>query len=482
VGNPRWQPSGGKVGGALELDGVDDCVDTDYATDLSTWTVAVWVKSPAAPASENPSGPVHREKNYQINWNHPVDSFRGATGVSIKESWYDASFGDLKANTWYHLAATYDGKNLKAYKNGALITNNSDAKGVLDAETVMLKFGRHAMQENYFRGTIDDIRIYSYALSQEEIEELHAVIATKPQPADGAVVGANGPAKLSWKPCIGAVSHKLYLGTDKEHYFVDGWKTDKAEVDMSALSKAMPAIQKDKTYYWRVDEVQANGNVVPGSVWSFTTGGKLVGWWKLDEADGRNVGDSSGNNHTGTIIGNPQWRPTGGKIGGALELDGDGDYVNLGKGSDFDLTKQITVAAWIKVNRFDKEWQSIVTKGDSAWRLQRVRETDSLEFACSGLTVPGTQWGGIYGKMNVNDGHWHQAAGVYDGKKLSLYVDGRLDVSADAPGNINTNDEPVYIGENAEQTGRFWNGLIDDVRIYNYALAEEQISSLSKGE
>jgi len=208
----------------------------------------------------------------------------------------------------------------------------------------------------------------------------------------------------------------------------------------------------------------------------------LVGWWKFDEGKGTSAADSSGYGHAGTLMGNPKWQPTDGKVGGALELDGDGDYVNLGKGPDFDLAEQITIAAWIKVNRFDKEWQAIIAKGDSAWRMQRVEQTDSLEFACSGLAVPGTEWGGIHGKISVNDGQWHHAAGVYDGSKLYLYVDGKLDVSSNASGDINANDHPVYIGENAEQTGRFWNGLIDDVRIYNYAISGEQITSLSKGE
>jgi hypothetical protein len=204
----------------------------------------------------------------------------------------------------------------------------------------------------------------------------------------------------------------------------------------------------------------------------------LVGWWKFDEAEGATASDSSGYGHAGTLIGSPKWQPTGGKVGGALELDGDGDYVNLGKSPDFDVAEKITIAAWIKVNRFDKEWQAVIAKGDSAWRMQRVEQTDCLEFACSGLAVPGTEWGGIRGKISVNDGQWHHATGVYDGKKLSLYVDGKLDVSVNAPGKININNYPVYIGENAEQTGRFWNGLIDDVRVYNYALSEDEIKSI----
>ncbi len=172
IGGPQWQPSGGKVGGALKLDGQDDYVETNSTADLPAWTIAVWVKSPAAPASEDPSGPVHREKNYQINWNHPMDDFRGATALCIGGTWYDASFGQIQSDTWYHLVGTYDGETLRAYKNGVLVTENSDPSGAPDPEEQTLKLGRHARDSACFNGTIDDVRIYNYALSQADIAAL----------------------------------------------------------------------------------------------------------------------------------------------------------------------------------------------------------------------------------------------------------------------------------------------------------------------
>jgi len=205
----------------------------------------------------------------------------------------------------------------------------------------------------------------------------------------------------------------------------------------------------------------------------------LIGWWKLDETSGRDVKDSSGNGNLGKILsGMPRWQSSGGKIDGALLFDGKGDYVHLANESNFDFTGEVTVAAWIKVNQFDKEWQAIVTKGDSAWRLQRHQGTGALEFACTGLQVPdGNPYGGLYGNKAVNDGKWHHVAGVYDGEKMYIYIDGIVDVSQPALGAIATNDQPVFIGENSEMTGRFWNGLIDDVRVYNYALSEGQIKA-----
>ena len=172
VGDPQWLSSGGKFGGALKLDGVDDYVETNYATDLPAWTVAVWVNSPAVPSSEVPSGPLHRNKNYHINWNHSFDDFRGTAGMQVADTWYAASFGDLQANTWYHLAATYDGEEFKSYKNGILITNNSTPSGDPDTENTTLKLGRHSLYGDHFGGIIDDARIYNYALSQADITKI----------------------------------------------------------------------------------------------------------------------------------------------------------------------------------------------------------------------------------------------------------------------------------------------------------------------
>jgi len=80
--------------------------------------------------------------------------------------------------------------------------------------------------------------------------------------------------------------------------------------------------------------------------------------------------------------------------------------------------------------------------------------------------------------MNVKDGRWHHVAGVYDGQKLYLYVDGKLDNSLQASGLISRNNHPVYIGENSEQKRRVWKGLIDDVRIYSYALSADEAKEL----
>ncbi len=307
-------------------------------------------------------------------------------------------------------------------------------------------------------------------LAQLEAVPLNTKIkAIKPQPADRAEGTALTELKLSWMPGAGATGHKVYFGTRADQMSL----LDEVTTDYVGL----PELKRGTTYYWRVDEVQPEGSVVTGGLWSFNTG-RLVAWWKLDDGSGDIAADSSGNGHNGTLAGDTSW--VDGIDGGALAFDGDGDYVDIGKDPSFDIKNQITVSAWIKVNAFDRNWQAIVAKGDRAWRLQRNAGESTLEFACSGLVVPGTDWGQIYGNADVNDGHWHHIAGVYDEEKIYLYIDGNLDASAEAPGNIRVNDEPVYIGENSQTPNRFWNGLIDDVRIYSYALSAEEISKIAQ--
>ena len=138
----------------------------------------------------------------------------------------------------------------------------------------------------------------------------------------------------------------------------------------------------------------------------------------------------------------------------------------------FNFSNQISVACWIKVNAFDKEWQALITKGNISWRLSRGQK-NNLHFACTGVWP---EW--VHGKKDVNDGQWHHVVGTFDGNKLSLYVDGQLDATASlvtAPRKIHITDEPVYIGGNSQKEDRNWNGLVDEVRIYNYALSEQEI-------
>ena len=113
--------------------------------------------------------------------------------------------------------------------------------------------------------------------------------------------------------------------------------------------------------------------------------------------------DASGRGNHGSVRGDAKW--TKGVLGGALSFDGRDDFVAIPNESQFDLMGPITVTAWIRVESFTKPWQSIVTKGDRAWRLHRASATKSAGWACSDLSRQ--QVGNLFGKTEVTDGQWH---------------------------------------------------------------------------
>ena len=158
--------------------------------------------------------------------------------------------------------------------------------------------------------------------------------------------------------------------------------------------------------------------------------------------------------------------------GYALDFDGTNDYVSIANESNFDFTTAMTVEAWIKVDTFDKEWQAMVTKGDNTWRLHRAASTNHISFGTDGVNITDLE-----GSTDVNDGQWHHIAGVFDGSNKYLYVDGNLDAFANVTGTIDTDNALVNIAENSQSIDRYFDGRIDEVRIWNIARSGANISA-----
>ena len=328
VGEPQWVS--GFQGEALAFDGLDDYVDTGFAEDLPEWTLSCWVTSPAAPDATAATGPIHRESNCQINWNHGNEVFRGSAAINVDGTWYGAGLGTLSADTWYHVAATYDGQDLKAYKNGELITT-TPCPGTPNAETNTLKLARHAAAAQFFAGTVDDARIYSRALTLEEIQLVmrgDTRLAWNPQPASGTVVDIRNIASVSWSAGDTAAEHDVYLGTDRDA--VRGADTGSPEYmgRQAATSYAVAALVEfgGGDYFWRIDEIEADGTARTGSVWKFTVpdylliddfesysnevGNRVFQTW-VDGIGFNEPAPGNPGNNTGALVGHDIWNPQG---------------------------------------------------------------------------------------------------------------------------------------------------------------------------
>jgi hypothetical protein len=216
---------------------------------------------------------------------------------------------------------------------------------------------------------------------------------------------------------------------------------------------------------------QPAGNVRPCAPMS----SGMVSWWP---AEG-NADDIIGVNN-GTLVGGASFAD--GEVGQAFSFDGSSGYVSIPDSPSLDLfTSSITIETWIKANQLTAKsgWMAIVAKGDSSWSLMDTAFANKVYLGLNGVSPSGD----LYGTRNVNDGQWHHVAGVYDGTNMFLYVDGTLDASHPATGLITQNSYPMCIGavaypEDGVGTGYFFNGLVDEVSIYNRALTAVEIQAI----
>ncbi len=202
----------------------------------------------------------------------------------------------------------------------------------------------------------------------------------------------------------------------------------------------------------------------------------LVGHWTFDEGAGTVALDSSGNWNDGIFVGDPQW--VAGVVGGALEFNGD-DYIDCGNGPSLQIQDAITIAFWFNVVAFENTWEAFLSKGDSAYRVSRGGgDGDATHFGISGSSAGGGN-GWFNGNAIVTGGVWHHFAGTYDGAEGRIYIDGVLDSTTEATGQINIETDGFWIGNNSQNPDRLLHGILDDVRIYNQALSVDEISQLA---
>jgi len=204
---------------------------------------------------------------------------------------------------------------------------------------------------------------------------------------------------------------------------------------------------------------------------------RLVAHWKLDETDGDIAYDSNSiGGNDGICHGEPAWQPTSGMIGGALVFDGADDYVSTpfildpAKGS-------LSLFAWIKGGA---PGQVIIsqTGGFGGTWLGTNSSEGKLMTGLSDM-----YFGELESESVITDGQWHHIGLVYDFDALHrhLYVDGvEVTVDSDYVAGV-PSDGGLYIGAGKDlEPGSLFEGLIDDVRIYDVALSAEEITAMAQ--
>jgi len=296
VGDPVWTT--GRTGGALEFNGSSDYIEVPFSESLRVinqgdFTIAAWFRLDEIPTEyktvfqqgDDTSGGPGRTWLFVHQSNEIRSSLGGsATGSGV----------GIESGTWYHAAVivTEGGTDdsVQIYVNGepagaSRLDSMEDSQGIF-------YIGAHKALGNIWYGLLDDLRIYSHALSETELLRLAVgPQASKPDPADGAMHEAAW-ASLSWRPGPDAVSHDVYIGVSFDDVNDGTGETFRGNQSGTSLVIGFPgfpfpeALVPGTTYYWRIDEVNEVDPNSPwkGNIWSFSTPPKTA--YSPDPADG----------------------------------------------------------------------------------------------------------------------------------------------------------------------------------------------------
>ncbi|MDO9542027.1 MAG: LamG domain-containing protein [Kiritimatiellia bacterium] len=224
-------------------------------------------------------------------------------------------------------------------------------------------------------------------------------------------------------------------------------------------------VSKDATIYGKLSL-----SVAPTNPAVFTNG--LAGCWPFNG----NVNDVSGNNNHGVINGNVTL--TADRFNApnsAYQFNGNG-YIRVSNSSSLCIPKDVSVSVWIKTaNQWHGGWGNIVLKGNKHDRNYELAIDHGDRITWSDVTHGKKNWR-ITGKKGVSDGKWHHIVGTWDGQTVKLYVDGVCEKKEQCSSSRVPNNEPLFIG--CDEKKDFFNGVIDDLQIYNRALSKSEVFSL----
>ena len=407
----------GKFGKAVYLDG-----DADYITitedsiqqDYSEMTVSAWIKPTLADHGRVLMGSGTNSFYYKIQTTSN-DMCAALYQGGVSTDWQCSGVG-ITLNEWTYVSFTFDSVTgiIKHYINGKYVAQNSTTTGSTDCSATEFYIGYDGTY--YFHGYIDELKVYNFILTDDE------VLIDYNQGAS-IVLGAGG--------------------------------TDSAgNSDNSAA----------RTY------------CIPGDT---ATCDPPAGEWKLDEKTGSSAYDTSNNENTGTIS-NGTWKSAADCIKGACMLfDGD-DKILVSDDSALDLTTTGTVSVWAKINSYTNgQYPHIVGKGASAgWDSNGYAIWIYSDTAVRGelddeAQTPSNDYVS-FGKPST--GEWHQYVMTWDGSTIYAYLDGALST---ATPSSDTQRFPVpNTAVNLEMGARshYFNGQIDDVKLYNYARTAAQVA------
>lgn len=472
----------GKYGGALVFDGTTALVTIADSASLrltTAMTLEAWV-NPSTVSS------AWRDVIYKGDSDYYLEGTSAPSGLPAMGGTFSSNplYGTeaLTTNTWSHLAATYDGATVRLYVNGSQVASRSQT-GAIPTSASPLQIGGDSIYGQFFSGAIDEVRVYNVALTLAQIQAdrdtpIGAVAGCISAPSEvlALALSGAGPTQLSWQPPSDPGGSTLILydvllsptpGDFTSASCLATGITSTTYADSGSSSASYYLIRTRNGCGGNLGTV-SGGTPRSGPVCAQSDG--LVGAWSFDEGAGTTSADLSANGNLATLQG-AVWTPSG-KHGSALSFDGISAKAVVADSATLDLTEAMTLEAWVYPDVVPTTWATGVYKETDRYYLEPGTSQNA----------PGA--GGTFGSGNRNaiGGSplpamaWTHLACTYNGADVRLYVNGAQAGSVSATGAITTSTSPLTMGGNTPY-GEFFNGRIDDVRVYSRALSAAEIQT-----
>ncbi|MFZ2146712.1 MAG: LamG-like jellyroll fold domain-containing protein [Sedimentisphaerales bacterium] len=294
-GNP--QRTDGFDGDAIELDG------TNYV-ELSTGflgsdkgSVCLWIKTTQAEIGMIFYGASDTSGNGFGDNNELHINMMSGGGVEFYIEGGDTDVNPqasaVNDNSWHHITATWDINGLaNLYVDGGTPVSANHTGNDFQL-TGRIRLGRPNAYERFYSGSIDDVRVYDYVLSLDEIAIImrgDVSLAWNPKPVNGAISNIDDVSYVSWSPGDFAAQHDVYFGTDKNAVAnADSSTADIYRGRQGATSYTPPGgVEWGQTYYWRIDESNTDGTVSKGRMCVFTIADHII----VDDFEDYDIGSN----------------------------------------------------------------------------------------------------------------------------------------------------------------------------------------------
>ncbi|TJZ61124.1 T9SS type B sorting domain-containing protein [Sphingobacterium olei] len=420
-----------------------------------------------------------------------------------------ANSADFFTGEWVYVTVVRDVENklLKFYKNAAEVKRGSVTKALYgigeESDLIIGNIGeleflkQNTVNSAPYGGQMDEVKLFNYALTEEQIESEYTALLGltpphTPTPISGGASDRQDRATVTWEGGENAEKFRVFLGTSEETLSLV------EEIEGTVKSFTFSSLEVGVIYFWKVESVVGT-QVAPSGIWSFQTSTKsreLIAHYTFDDPAQIGKDNTKYANHAEPIGFEAVPHTPSGKRGGAADfaVAGDAAQKRLAAPSTGQNTlsqESFTISYWMKgasntyttsaVNAYVVHKGSFNknTGGLGKWFGVQLSHNGNINFAIDDDATK-TDAASSIANNNLFNNEWNHIVATrdYENKTTALYVNGtRVQFVENIKTiDIGESDRPLEIGNSAEN--RSYRDLLDDLKIYNYALNQEDIQRL----